>query len=119
MSKKPEPLTSAAPATRAVSPTIPVAPVVQTQPKPAESRKAEIQQVPITQVPGRQSQIKQAATEVKLTPTRTLPSEEAIRVGAYLRWDAAGRPGGDGVRFWLEAEQALLAGELSAAGKGL
>jgi hypothetical protein len=47
------------------------------------------------------------------------PSEEAIRVGAYFRWDAAGRPGGDGVGFWLEAEQQLLAGGASAAGKGL
>ena len=38
-------------------------------------------------------------------------SEEAIRIGAYLRWDAAGRPGGDGVHFWLEAEQGLRQGK--------
>jgi hypothetical protein len=35
------------------------------------------------------------------------PTEEAIRLGAYYRWDAAGRPGGDGTRFWLEAEREL------------
>jgi hypothetical protein len=35
------------------------------------------------------------------------PSEEKIRLHAYYRWDAAGRPGGDGVKFWLEAEQEL------------
>jgi len=37
----------------------------------------------------------------------TLSTEESIRLRAYLRWDAAGRPGGDGVRFWLEAEKEL------------
>ena len=42
--------------------------------------------------------------------TITPPCEEVVRVGAYLCWDAAGRPGGDGVRFWLEAEQELMAG---------
>jgi hypothetical protein len=38
---------------------------------------------------------------------RATPAEETIRLNAYLRWDAAGRPGGDGVKFWLEAEQEL------------
>lgn len=31
---------------------------------------------------------------------------EGIRVAAYLNWEAAGKPDGDGTRFWLEAEQA-------------
>jgi hypothetical protein len=34
-------------------------------------------------------------------------SEEAIRLCAYGKWEAAGKPGGDGVRFWVEAEQEL------------
>ena len=34
-------------------------------------------------------------------------SEEAIRLCAYQRWEAAGKPGGDGLKFWLEAEQEL------------
>jgi hypothetical protein len=33
---------------------------------------------------------------------------EEIRVRAYQKWEAAGRPGGDGVPFWLEAERELL-----------
>lgn len=32
-------------------------------------------------------------------------SEEAIRLCAFGKWEAAGKPGGDGVKFWLEAEQ--------------
>ena len=35
-------------------------------------------------------------------------SEEAIRLHAFWRWELAGKPSGDGVRFWLEAEQELL-----------
>ncbi len=34
-------------------------------------------------------------------------SDEAIRLNAYLKWEAAGRPVGDGVDFWLEAEREL------------
>jgi hypothetical protein len=35
---------------------------------------------------------------------------EAIRLRAYQRWEAAGKPPGDGVNFWHEAEQELLQG---------
>jgi hypothetical protein len=35
--------------------------------------------------------------------------EEAwIRQRAYHKWEAAGRPPGDGVNFWLEAEREML-----------
>ena len=34
--------------------------------------------------------------------------ENEIRLLAYLKWEAAGKPPGEGVRFWLEAEQELL-----------
>jgi hypothetical protein len=34
-------------------------------------------------------------------------SEERIREAAYLKWEAAGRPDGDGVDFWLRAEREL------------
>jgi hypothetical protein len=30
-----------------------------------------------------------------------------IRVRAYAKWEAAGRPNGDSSRFWLEAEEEL------------
>lgn len=35
-------------------------------------------------------------------------SEEQVRRHAYLNWEAAGRPPGDGVNFWLVAEHDLL-----------
>jgi hypothetical protein len=41
-------------------------------------------------------------------PTGQPPSVDEIRLHAYLRWEAAGKPLGDGVKFWLEAEQELL-----------
>lgn len=34
--------------------------------------------------------------------------EESIRLAAYWKWDAAGRPDGDGLEFWLQAEQEML-----------
>ena len=34
-------------------------------------------------------------------------SAESIRLFAYQKWVRAGHPTGDGVQFWLEAEQAL------------
>ncbi len=40
-----------------------------------------------------------------------LVSEEAIRLCAYQKWEAAGQPTGDGVQFWLEAEQELVEGK--------
>jgi hypothetical protein len=45
--------------------------------------------------------------------------EEQIRVLAHSKWAAAGCPPGDGVEFWLEAEQELNAepaGSSSAPG---
>jgi hypothetical protein len=41
------------------------------------------------------------------TPDRQPVSVDEIRLRAYLRWEAAGRPPGDGVRFWLYAEREL------------
>ena len=38
-------------------------------------------------------------------------SDEDIRLYAYEKWEAAGKPAGDGDRFWLEAEQELLEGK--------
>lgn len=34
-------------------------------------------------------------------------SEEDVRRAAYLKWEAAGRPEGDGLNFWMEAFQEL------------
>ena len=45
-------------------------------------------------------------------PTISAPCQQAsadeVRRRAYLLWEAAGQPPGDGVQFWLEAEQQLL-----------
>jgi hypothetical protein len=40
-----------------------------------------------------------------------LALHEHIGLNAYQKWEAAGRPIGDGVRFWLEAEQELVEGK--------
>ncbi len=40
-----------------------------------------------------------------------LVSDEDIRLCAYQKWEAAGKPTGDDVQFWLEAEQELVEGK--------
>ncbi len=35
------------------------------------------------------------------------PCEAEIRILAYHKWAFAGKPEGDGIQFWLEAEQEL------------
>ena len=34
-----------------------------------------------------------------------------VRLRAYEKWERAGKPPGDGVQFWLEAEQELMRGK--------
>jgi hypothetical protein len=45
------------------------------------------------------------AVHPALDPARI---EDAIRTRAYHMWEAAGRPAGDGVEFWVWAERELL-----------
>jgi hypothetical protein len=54
------------------------------------------------------------------TPGGSSLSNDAIRLNAYLKWEAAGKPGGDGVDFWLQAERELrqLLSKAPAAGEG-
>ena len=42
----------------------------------------------------------------------SLDLHEDIQHLAFHKWESAGRPGGDGLRFWLEAEQELAEHEL-------
>jgi hypothetical protein len=35
-------------------------------------------------------------------------SKDSIRLRAYEKWEETGKPNGDGVGFWLEAERELL-----------
>ena len=37
-----------------------------------------------------------------------LVSVDDIRLCAYRKWASAGKPTGDGISFWLEAEQELV-----------
>jgi hypothetical protein len=45
----------------------------------------------------------------RAAPAVKQPAEEEIRKCAYRKWEMAGRPEGDGVRFWIEAEKELAA----------
>jgi hypothetical protein len=51
---------------------------------------------------------KHAAQVAPTQPSCQPVSADEIRLRAYLRWEAAGKPSGDGLSFWLEAEQELL-----------
>ena len=92
MGKKPEPPATDVPAKKVIS-------------SKAVEAVAPVSEIPVPRINGAEA--------------CTTPPEEAVRVGAYFRWDAAGRPGGDGVRFWLEAEQELIGGGVPAAEKSL
>lgn len=46
------------------------------------------------------------AEAIKTGETTVLP-EAAVRERAYLLWEEAGRPDGEGVEFWLRAEREL------------
>lgn len=34
-----------------------------------------------------------------------------VRLCAYCKWERAGKPTGDGIQFWLQAEQELVQGK--------
>jgi DUF2934 family protein len=50
---------------------------------------------------------KQEESVTATTPASQPISVETIRMCAYLKWEAAGKPQGDDCRFWFEAEQEL------------
>jgi Protein of unknown function (DUF2934) len=47
-----------------------------------------------------------AAVPGDANPAGAVPEEE-VRLRAYQKWEAAGKPAGDGVNFWLAAEREL------------
>ena len=49
-------------------------------------------------------------------PVELTPTLNSIRERAYQKWQAAGRPMGDNICFWEEAEQELLQERLMARG---
>jgi hypothetical protein len=46
-------------------------------------------------------------TKKKCCKGNSCKKEEAVRTLAYLKWEQAGCPEGDGSAFWLEAEKEL------------
>lgn len=60
------------------------------------------------------------ATEPKTAPkastgakshNASVATTQDIRLCAYLKWESAGKPTGDGITFWLEAERELMPGK--------
>ena len=118
------PLTAAPPAPLKQAPPIQAqsrqAQPSQTQPsqiQPSQIQPSQAPLKPIQPSSAQPSQLQPSQAQTKGTQITTPPSEEAVRIGAYLRWDAAGRPAGDGVRFWMEAEQELRSGNVAPVGK--
>jgi hypothetical protein len=54
-------------------------------------------------LPAHQSNIGKQRRETFVT--HTAAEQQAIREAAYYRWERAGKPSGDGVKFWVEAER--------------
>jgi hypothetical protein len=46
-----------------------------------------------------------------------LESRVDVQLAAFHRWEAAGRPNGNGVQFWLEAEKQVAAND-ETSGRG-
>jgi hypothetical protein len=79
---------------------------VATKPKTA-SAKAAVSQTPTTAPAANVKTPTEVASAQQ--PAKAVTAED-IWLRAYLLWEAAGRPEGDGIRFWLEAEQELRQG---------
>ena len=47
------------------------------------------------------------ATPTTAQNTRSVCPDD-IRLRAYRKWENAGKPNGDGIQFWLEAEKELM-----------
>ena len=61
-----------------------------------------------TPAPARTNPAEAADATSLAPPTKNgSPDAEAIRARAYAMWEEAGYPEGDGVEYWLRAEQEL------------
>jgi hypothetical protein len=48
-------------------------------------------------------------TQPRVAPARNgKATDDDVRRRAYEKWEAAGRPDGDGACFWLQAERELM-----------
>ena len=59
---------------------------------------------------GTMSELKSAGKSGRASRAKSAKStaEDAIRIRACEKWQAAGMPNGEDMRFWLEAEQEIL-----------
>ena len=59
------------------------------------------------------TKLKSAATSGQGNKAQTARTtfEEAIRLRAHQKWESAGKPDGDGLQFWLEAEREISQGK--------
>lgn len=60
---------------------------------------------PASTIPTSKSKAAVASGPGDQTPTSKSVLEETIRLRAHQKWEAAGKPDGDNLRFWLEAER--------------
>jgi hypothetical protein len=67
--------------------------------------------VPQSGPTGPKTETQPAVAPVEKGHNAQLASAETIRLCAYRKWESAGKPTGDGIQFWLEAEQELIKGK--------
>jgi hypothetical protein len=60
-----------------------------------------------TETPAQPTSAKSPSESVQVQKG-TAKSQEVVRVHAYQKWEAAGKPNGNGINFWLEAEREVL-----------
>ena len=63
--------------------------------------------IPAPQQQSQQISATSDCNESSETCEKNVPCEDAVREKAYLLWEQAGYPEGDGSEFWLEAEKQL------------
>ena len=67
-----------------------------------------------TATSGKSAPAKSSSQKASLVPISGNPAHngqcvrvEDVRLTAYQKWEAAGKPNGDGIKFWFEAEREL------------
>jgi hypothetical protein len=71
-------------------------------------RKTETTAQPASAKSPSESELGVASDAVGQVQKGKAKSQEVVRGHAYQKWEAAGKPNGNGVNFWLEAEQEVL-----------
>ena len=64
------------------------------------------------------SDARASTASIDVVYVASVVSTDAIRLYAYRKWENAGKPAGDGMPFWLEAEKELVAEKEDTSGRG-